>query len=353
MRVLPSLLWKAFLFACFAAAFLLTGTGLANLLPLPEVPVIQPKLQHLSSRIGEYDTLFLGTSRIYHQIQPRLFDRLTAAAGLPTRSFNAAADGLRPPEDAYVFEHIAALRPPRLRYVFLEVSPVVAALDREKRGTIRAVYWHDWERTWLLLQRAFHTRAKLPWSERLQRICENLPHAAERASLFIRRSANLGRGTLLTDRFRKRKKPKPDLVPLGPEGDGFISTGHEVISDRDRVQYEQELRIRAKRPARSAGGDPISQKALGRLLQLIRSTGAEPVLIIPPTTATGYFLPRPEITGGAMVLDFSDIQKYGALYTVEHRLDGQHLNTAGAVAFTHALGKEFAARILAPAAKRE
>jgi hypothetical protein len=55
------------------------------------------------------------------------------------------------------------------------------------------------------------------------------------------------------------------------------------------------------------------------------------------------------VTGGATSFDFSDVAKYPQLYAIEHRLDGHHLNSAGADAFTRALVE----RLLASRAQQQ
>ena len=59
--------------------------------------------------------------------------------GVPTKSFNVAVDGMRPPEDAYFFDQILKLHPKGLRYVFLELDSVCVPVDPNKRGTSRNV----------------------------------------------------------------------------------------------------------------------------------------------------------------------------------------------------------------------
>ena len=80
-----------------------------------------------------------------------------------------------------------------------------------------------------------------------------------------------------------------------------------------------------------------------RLLGAVRSVGATPVLVIPPTTNKKNFYPRPELRGDLLIFDYSDIRKYAGLYENQHRQDTDHVNKAGAVVFTRILANEFAA----------
>ncbi len=90
----------------------------------------RPKLERLKERSDDYDTLFLGSSRIYHQIIPQLYDRLTGERGIATKSFNAAVDGMRPWKTLKAtFDQILKFRPKHLRWVFIELGAIRVPVD--------------------------------------------------------------------------------------------------------------------------------------------------------------------------------------------------------------------------------
>ena len=93
--MIQTLLRTAALGAVFLLTFAGACTGLRALLPERQIPEVTAKLQHFRQHAAEYDTLFIGSSRIYHQLIPELFDRTTAAHGLPTRTFNAGIDAIQ------------------------------------------------------------------------------------------------------------------------------------------------------------------------------------------------------------------------------------------------------------------
>ncbi len=149
--------------AAFGGSLLLSCLGIHRTLPIPEIPEVQAKLTYLKDHIDDYDTLFLGTSRIYRHVIPKLFDGLTTEREIPTKSFNAAADGMRPPEDSYVFDQILGYRPKHVRWVFLELWWLRLSIDDQKRQTNRLVYWHDAERLGLLFQEALNIKKARHW----------------------------------------------------------------------------------------------------------------------------------------------------------------------------------------------
>ena len=65
-----------------ALAALVTTCAFFHLvLPKAQVENVSPKLRFFAAHKNEFDTLFIGTSRIQHHISPQLFDSLTAQAG--------------------------------------------------------------------------------------------------------------------------------------------------------------------------------------------------------------------------------------------------------------------------------
>jgi len=86
-----------------AAAFLITCLILRVVLPFPEIDDgVSQKFRFFAAHKDEFDTLFIGSSRVYFQISPAIFDRVTRASGLPTHSFNFGIGGMYLPETSYL-----------------------------------------------------------------------------------------------------------------------------------------------------------------------------------------------------------------------------------------------------------
>src|SRR6266446_10457255 len=87
--------------AIAAAAFLVTCIGLHAVLPFPEIDGgVSQKFRFFAAHKDEFDTVFIGSSRIYFQISPATFDRFTRESGLSTHSFNFGIGGMYLPESA-------------------------------------------------------------------------------------------------------------------------------------------------------------------------------------------------------------------------------------------------------------
>ncbi|MBA3963736.1 MAG: hypothetical protein H0X40_17800 [Chthoniobacterales bacterium] len=100
-----------------AVAFFLIGD-----VALPQELENFPKLQWFEQHKDEFDIVFVGSSRIYHGVSPKLFDQITAQSGHHWRSFNLGKDGMVQGECLAVVRQIVALHPQKLRYVFFEIQ---------------------------------------------------------------------------------------------------------------------------------------------------------------------------------------------------------------------------------------
>src|SRR2546421_7774800 len=135
-----------------ALAFILACAGLNAFLPFPEIDVVSHKLRFFRQHRDDFDTVFIGSSRIRHQISPAIFDRTMRQAGLPTHTFNFGINAMGPPEVGYLLERLLGGKPRHLRWVFIELDELETKRVPEVEGTRRSVYWHDWKRTSLLLR---------------------------------------------------------------------------------------------------------------------------------------------------------------------------------------------------------
>jgi hypothetical protein len=124
-RIPAITLRKAVLLSAIATlAFLGTCCAFHLLLPAPNVSGITTRMQFFAAHMDDYDTIFVGSSRIYAGISPATFDQVMASAGNPSHSFNFGVNGMYPPERFYVLEQIISLKPRKLKRVFIEMDDV-------------------------------------------------------------------------------------------------------------------------------------------------------------------------------------------------------------------------------------
>lgn len=56
-----------------------------------------PRLRWFQDHKDSYDIVFIGSSRVYHGLSPKLFDQIAAQAGHHWRTFNLGVDRMKTP----------------------------------------------------------------------------------------------------------------------------------------------------------------------------------------------------------------------------------------------------------------
>jgi hypothetical protein len=328
--------------AVFSVAFAGVCLAIHRSLPPPEIPEVQEKLEYLSAHADDYDTLFIGSSHVFRQIDPKIFDETAAERGLQTRSFNAGIDGMQPPEDAYFLDEILKYRPKRLQRVFIEINQIRASVDQAKRGTERAVYWHDWERLEEEFREALddvkesrHLRGKI------KALWGPMGDFSEHIPLFIQNMSNLGRGAGLVDRTVRPEQPRVLWTGLGARFNGYLGIEGATMTEADRADYAAEIALRRTRPPNTVPGSATNREAVRRMAEKLEVIGVTPIFIVPPSIPSQNFRPSAEAKSAPAVFDFTGIEQYPALYEESVRLNASHLNAAGAETFSRALAERF------------
>ena len=374
----------ALILTVFCAALIGSATLLDHALPPLAVPGVDEKLAHFAAHIDDYDTLFFGTSRTYHQIVPRMFDRLTGEAGVPTRSFNFGIDGMFPPEDSYVAERLFALHPTRLKRVFIEISFFRRKWVGIDPDSTRALHWHDLTRLGCVvrelctedqpidMEAALHPKVSAPakkfrwknWRKNLDRTIKRFSarrREMEKAigkladnhgpqpddldthvRLCFRRMLNLGRGARLLASLDGSAPPQPDWNLIGPLKDGACLVPHPPADPPGMRE-----RFEALRAERTANPQPLLSLSephgdnVKTIVQLVREAGAEPILVVAPDVhaCRRFLASEPRLP----IFDFSQPAEYPQLYQTENRIDLSHLDEPGARLWTREFARLFIA----------
>ncbi len=335
----------AFNLLLFFVAMALTSAGINRLLPPPRIPIVTPKLNWLAEHADDYDVFFIGSSRTFRQIIPEIFEAEMAAAGHQVRVFNAGVDGMRPPEDTYNLKQILSYRKKPLRWVFLESNPIRLEQRDEDRDTLRAVYWHDWDRLVTLYGRAFKADTKKrSWKDRMKKVGEEWPDFSPHLKYWMWNSSNLGRGhELFMDWMGLPLSLPLTASDVGKRKDGYkASSAPETMTAEMIADYKVKLAQMLEKKNRADEGDPISREEVRIKKRMVEAQGGSTFLVVPPFVGERIFCPDPK-DGMPPIFDLSDPRKFAELYLPENRADRGHTNTAGSVAYTKLLAREFIA----------
>ena len=337
--------------AICATAFLLTCLGLRALLPFPEIDGgVSQKFGFFAAHKDEFDTLFIGSSRIYFQISPAIFDRVTRESGLPTHSFNFGIGGMYLPESAYLLEQILDLKPRNLRWIFIEYDELQTMWSPENQGSRRALYWADWKRVSVLLRKLTDAGAGPLW----------LPNPAKLRDIVLRQNdekntrslltfyaaqlqknyTNVARAADVLDYFLSRDANERRASYLGAASDGYV-TKADRMSPSEAAAYERAFSAAMAQNSTRALS-PYAVEAYRQCAQEVSGIGAAPIFLITPSIAEINI--AVESTGvPGVVMAFNDPRVYPSLFRTSVRRDGQHLTKAGAEEFTQIVAANFVA----------
>ena len=326
----------------FLAALFFAASFFRGLLPRMQVVGVSTKIAFLQNRGDQYDVLFVGTSRIHHQIIPALFDHVMSDAGMPTHSFNLGIDGLRTPEDNFVLENSLAGRSRPLRWIVLECKDINLRMQDIDQGTTRSVYWHDSRRMWMLAQRWVWGGfgGQLTLQQHVRQIRDDAEVLGKHCELYLQNELSVGALSGLPSTLTQKREPpkieKAESVLL----DGYLSEGNPTVVSTEAISYVEKLKKLRTKPATPDYGDRASQMLLRRERDLAAKYGAELVLIIPPTLKESKFTPDPTLRPTLKLLDFDRPDQFPELFALRNRRDETHLNERGAEILTNLLAQQ-------------
>jgi hypothetical protein len=331
------------------AAFLITCIGLRAVLPFPEIDGgVSQKFRFFAAHKDEFDTLFIGSSRVYFQISPAIFDSVTRESGLPTRSFNFGIGGMYLPETSYLLEQILNLKPRNLRWVFIEYDELQTKWSPENQTSRRALYWADWKRASLLLRKLTDAGTGRLWAlspTKLRDIVLRQRDEKSTRSLLTfyagqveRNYTNVARAADVLDHFLSRDTKERRASYLGAASDGYVTRPNRM-SPNQTAAYERALAAAMAQTGTSALS-PYAVEAYRQCAQEVRSVGAAPIFLITPSaTEINVAAESTGLTG--VVMAFNNPRTYPNLYSSSARRDAQHLTKSGAEEFTRLVATNF------------
>jgi len=108
--------------ACFGFALLLASAGSAR------SQDVSSKLHWCEAHKDNFDIVFVGSSRVFHGLSPRIFDQVASASGQHWRSFNLGMDKMGMAQSMAIIRELVATSPRHLKYVFFELEKGTATL---------------------------------------------------------------------------------------------------------------------------------------------------------------------------------------------------------------------------------
>ncbi len=352
-------------------SFLCASAFVRAALPRPVASDLGVKLDRLEELAAEVDTVFIGSSVVHCQVDPALFDRVTAELGRPTHSFNLGARMMSTLEAGYALRRLLALRAPKLERVFLECRHMGVSVGGDDHLTLRFSGWHDARATLAAVRLALA-------SERGPG--RRLELALLHAGGFGRRLANLGLARVALGQelgLGAAEGARRRAFLLGPRGDGYAPldwahaqetrTFEEALArgiappERDlearRLLFASqrpnfELRVLELRSAKDTAEPTSGEVAVYReLVRAAEGAGLEVVFFSNPdvihpereVAERGALLRALARTGVLpRLIDLGDPDELPELFDADRRFDWSHLDSIGAERLTRELAVRWA-----------
>jgi len=307
------------------AAFILVCLVLHRVVPKPVIPVVTPKLAYFLAHKDEFDAVFIGSSRVCHGIVPAEFDATLKAQGVQCKSFNLAVEQMFPPATFQVLDTVLKSKPARLKWVFLELTPIYTT---DLEPTLRSISWHDGPATALVIE-------DLAKRNGLRRLPRQLGTIFANLKIFLLNVTNVGRVPTLVH-------AEPSQADEATKYAGYMPLqGTHFESEAKAQKYVTMLAAMYNTPAHREPLLPVNDKAFAKQLNAVKASGAEPFLLVPPFPQSGgdFLDPKTPHT----LFAFNDKERYANFFDLKNRYDGGHLNDVGARLFSQLLAEQFAA----------
>ena len=328
-----------------ALLMVLSGTGLtlaAVHLLLPPFwgnPAISKKISFLENAERPYDRLFIGSSRIFREVDPPMLDS-TLADGW--KSFNLGYPSMFAPEGDIVCERLIRSMKIKARTVYVELNPFRLFQEQELKSA------RDW---YMVTPRVGWDLASHAWGMKWLSREKRTGYVEGASRACIKASFLPG----LFDQYMERDG-KDDEFVFGPDRDGFNpfdvkeaqSVKDKGLAERIRLFATDTSVIHEREQAilsyyQDPGKVPYSKvyrDMLENLMALGDERGIKVVFLLMPLSNSReqmslfYSLPKDRR------IDLCDPLRYPELYMARNVFDKGHLNSAGSRLLTMALANE-------------
>jgi len=293
------------------------------------------KMNQLKADNFDYDTYFVGSSRVYRHIMPSLFDSLNNGA---TRSFNLGYSGTKPPEIYHFLHHFIDQHGDNVKYIFVELGMIQALAD-VNRTTLRSKYYLDNEQ--------YRTAASACRSNKRYETAWNytLSYLSRLARMgMIVKSLTFDDTSDYMASIGERKDGyyglEDEMRNAGSSDSTFIKRLAHFYADTTSLTKRYQSTLKEYKTGKSAFNPaPSNLRQLHQLIQEAEDKNIRLIVIRSPRNPG--FLSLYNALKTENKLDMCDPTKYPEFYDTKYSFDVGHFNTTGAKLFTRALVADF------------
>lgn len=311
-------------------------------------PWYSTKVQYLEKNNQlAYNTFFFGSSRVYRQLDPELFDSVfNSFSQEKVSSFNLGAPSTFNPQSYFLYEHfLNSDLSNNAKYCFLELREV--SLSGNLMHEERTTYWQNFTDL-LFIGKSIYANDQIGFIQKTKTglnysmsYFENLFHLG-----------HFGQQLISPDYYDDRY--------LGPHKNGFFSLDKDYETNTDE-KIKEDFKKRKNSFRNNAylfnnrksqllnsyntisnSYDEVNLKRILALIEQSKQKGIELIFILSPGNASQESINLSTHIPEMNIIDLANPKKYGFLYNLDNLFDKGHLNSKGATAYSKMLAFVFA-----------
>ena len=315
-------------------------------------PWYSSKIQHLEKQDSiKFNTFFFGSSRVYRQINPYIFDStVNSISNSKIVSFNLGASATFNPQCYFLYEKfLNSSLSKNAKYCFIELMEVDLINDfflHQERTT----YWQNYSDI-LYVGNSIYFDEKLSLRNKLKSSLNYSVSYIESVFHLGHFGSQINNSNFYDERF------------VGRGQDGFLSLDFDYETTDDEVVVEHlferrqrilenpkliESRKNTVAKAYHKVSNLFDSANLDRMLQLIEKSeqrGVQLIFILSPRNGTQQLVNLSNQIPARNLIDMAEPTKYEQFYSLKNSFDLGHLNNRGAKLYSEKLGQEFRSKM--------
>lgn len=320
---------------------------------------IYKKKTYLSTVPGKYNTLFIGSSHIYRQVNPAIFDSIVTSAE-PIHSYNFGIDWMGVQESYYLYQHLMDENTVKWKYAIIELTKL-KSVNYSNLHTTRIIYWQNFDDVVFSMRCIWQSSFSLPEKLATTSTCLisyidrliNIGYLTEAFAFNSCRSTftDKDNGVIINRGFEPYQSYS--LADTSAESLNNYKTHNRFLADTTVVYKRRETSIAVFNKFESA---PVLLKKynkayvqkLNEMIHNANQRGVQLIFLLPPRVDENQYnelLPIFAALPANNKIELSDARKYPFLYNAGNSFDETHFNVTGSVLFSTLLAQKFSVLI--------
>lgn len=296
---------------------------------------LEMKNEMLSQEAEKYNTIFLGSSRIYRQLDAEKFDEFTEKE---THSFNFGLPATSNPEIYFIAEKLLEDENFRPETLLLEVTPY-ATINRKNFGKVKTYYYLNWDYLKFSIKNILNPDWGV-WKKLYNSFSLSISVFYSLLDPSVKESNSLKDYEKIGSTMRHGYLSLEQDVREG--NTNFLVRKEKLLKNPKKLNFKVNVALKEfEKPLKKLNVAAHSQK-LNELSQICRDKGIELIfMILPRYSEYVSVLNIKENEKEFEFIELADGKKYPEFYQTGYSFDAGHLNEKGAKLFSEKMAEQF------------